>query len=111
MQITIAWRPSEKKGKLRSIDLALCFSLPLLSNDPDLSTDIEMGCDFGEASEKWELGLCVAFEGRWENHKPAQILSPQEGAGKQHSRTVAQMRTSPSVFTPHAHVRWGCHFS
>lgn len=28
MQITIAWRPSEKKGKLRGIDLALCFSLP-----------------------------------------------------------------------------------
>lgn len=66
MQITFAWRPSEKKGKLRSIDLALCFSLLLLSSDPDLITDIKMGCDFGEASEKWELGLCAAFEGRWE---------------------------------------------
>ena len=47
MQITFAWRPSQKKGKLRSIDLALCFSLLLLSSDPDLMTDMEMGCDFG----------------------------------------------------------------
>lgn len=63
MQIAFAWRPSEKKGKLRGIDLALCFSLLLPSSDPDLITAIEMGCDFGEAAEKWELGFCLAFEG------------------------------------------------
>lgn len=71
MQISFAWRPSEKKGKLRDLDLlALCsgklrFSLPLLSSELDLITDIEMGCDSEEAPEKWEPGLPAAFEGRW----------------------------------------------
>ena len=71
MQISFAWRPSEKIGKLRDLDLlALCsgklrFSLPLLSSELDLITDIEMGCDSEEAPEKWEPGLPAAFEGRW----------------------------------------------
>lgn len=61
MQMVFAWRSSEKKGKLRDLDLALCsgklpFSSLLLLSDPDLITDIEMGRDAGEAPEKWELG-------------------------------------------------------
>lgn len=102
MQISFAWRPSEKKGKLRDLDLLalrsgkLRFSLLLLSSDLDLTTDIEMGRDSEEAPEKWELGLPAAFEGRWgENHKPVQILSPQEGAGKQHSETAAGRERHP----------------
>lgn len=109
MQISFAWRPSEKKGKLRDLDdLALRsgklhFSLLLLSSELDLITDIEMGCDSEEAPEKWELGLPAAFEGRWgENHKPVQILSPQEGAGKQHSKTAAgRERHPPCLHTTH----------
>ena len=80
------------------------FFLLLLSSDLDLITDIEMGRDSEEAPEKWELVLLVAFEGRWGgNHKPVQILSPQEGAGKQQQNSC-QPRTPPSVFTPHTHV-------
>lgn len=45
-----------------------------------------------------------------ENHKAVQILSPQEKAGKQHSKTAAQARTPPYVFTPHTHMWWCCCF-
>ena len=68
MQISFAWRSSEKKGKLRGIDLpcilgSSVFSLLLLLSDPYLIIDIDMGCNSEEAPEKWELGCLLPFEG------------------------------------------------
>lgn len=112
MQISFARRSSEKKGKLRDIDLPCVlgscvfrFSSLLLSNDPDLITDIETGCDSEEAPEKWELGCWLPLRvGGREPQACLDLISSGRGRKTTQQNSCPGENPTLCLHTTHPHA-------